>query len=138
MTRGPRVVELRLDSFVHACTTGRCDILRAIFVLANLPQRRPCLQLRVRSCCCPLLTTALPLWPLPFLSSSFGPTLGLDMSAFVAVVTLHIAFLPLLSVCYASCLILSSRASLMLPTYLICTTGPFLPSTGLTSDFAAI
>src|ERR1700679_3959253 len=40
--------------------------------------------------------------------------------------------------CYASRLILSIRASLMLPTYLICTTGPFLPSTGLTSDFAAI
>jgi hypothetical protein len=40
--------------------------------------------------------------------------------------------------CYASCLILSSRASLMLLTYLICTTRPFLLSTGLTSDFAAI
>ena len=39
---------------------------------------------------------------------------------------------------YASYPILSSRASLMLLTYLICTTGPFLPSTGLTSDFAAI
>src|ERR1700679_3130457 len=40
--------------------------------------------------------------------------------------------------CYASCLFSSLHASLMLPTYLICTTGPFLPFTGLTSDFAAI
>jgi hypothetical protein len=40
--------------------------------------------------------------------------------------------------CYTSYPISSSHASLMLLTYLICTTGPFLPSTGLTSDFAAI
>jgi fatty acid synthase subunit alpha len=42
------------------------------------------------------------------------------------------------SYCYASIPILASCASLMLLTYHICTTGPFLPSTGLTSDFAAI
>jgi hypothetical protein len=40
--------------------------------------------------------------------------------------------------CYASRLILLPRASLMLLTYHICTTGPLLPSTRLTSDFAAI
>ena len=40
--------------------------------------------------------------------------------------------------CYTSRFILSPRASLMLLTYLICTTGLFLPSTGLTLDFAAI
>jgi hypothetical protein len=40
--------------------------------------------------------------------------------------------------CYASYPISSSRASFMLLTYLICMTGPSLPSTGLTSDFAAI
>jgi hypothetical protein len=40
--------------------------------------------------------------------------------------------------CYASYLISSSRALLMLLTYLICTTGLSLPFTGLTLDFAAI
>jgi hypothetical protein len=40
--------------------------------------------------------------------------------------------------CYASYPISSSCASLMLLTYLICMTGPSLPFTGLTSDFATI
>jgi hypothetical protein len=40
--------------------------------------------------------------------------------------------------CYASYPISSSHASLMLLTYHICTTGPSLLFTGLTSDFAAI
>jgi hypothetical protein len=46
--------------------------------------------------------------------------------------------LNIVSWCYASCLILSSRTSLMLLTYHICMTGPSLPSTGLTLDFATI
>jgi hypothetical protein len=40
--------------------------------------------------------------------------------------------------CYTSYPILSSCTSPTLLTYHICTTGPFLPSTGLTLDFAAI
>lgn len=56
VTRGPRVVELRLDSPIRACTFCRCDGLLAFFVNAYQLCGCPSLQLRFRGCRCPLFS----------------------------------------------------------------------------------